>query len=314
MPHDWANIGDVLGASLSLTDLFRRQWDFVRNSDGVTFAKDILGNAFDFTDVDQTAALAALQSHLENSTKASQGGAWRSFIAQLTTQFLKVWDREFVLTPDDRDAGPVDYEYDQVLLGQGQVQIEREVGFLAAQKRVMVDEGLFVRQNTITFGAFAREGTTTGEITLAASAGRDYVLDGTVILECTSDIVEAVQFSVSHEIDEPLVDGTTIIKADNNLQVGKSFEDGATGVDLTVNLQSAVILTDASSVFSLLTITNPTEASTDKGRFYVKVTRQAGDVWLIELFRDSSRTTLVGSDSSLSGLAGATALTMTALS
>src|SRR3972149_9198063 len=111
MSPDWTEIGENLGGMLSLTDFKRREVAFVAEADGLTFQKDVITNAFDFTDADQIAAAAALQTHLEESELAALRGIWSDWITQTAEQLLSVFDVAFVLSDADRSAGPYAYTY-----------------------------------------------------------------------------------------------------------------------------------------------------------------------------------------------------------
>lgn len=310
MSHDWTEIGENLGGVLSLTDFKRREVAFAAEADGLNFEKDVIVNAFDLTDADQIAAAAALNEHVEESELAALRGIWSDWITKTAEELLSVFDVAFVLSDADRSAGPYAYTYDETLAGQGQIAVQTRSGFLAAIRQALIDEGLQVQRNVVTMGALAAVGTPTGSILLTSATGQDFCLSGTFRLECVSDIVEAVQFQVTHDMTSRLADGTRVLTADRRLQVAKAFADENTGVAILLSFNTPTITTDPSALFSLLTITNATDGTTDKGRYYVKVTRNTGDVWLVELFKDSSLTNLVGSDATASGVAGLTAITI----
>jgi hypothetical protein len=77
---------------------------------------------------------------------------------------------------------------------------------------------------------------------------------------------------------DPLVDGTTVIQADNPIRVGNDFEDGPIGVSIRLMLDTPVITGDAPGpvIFTVPIISTPSELDTNKGIIYIQVERFDG--------------------------------------
>jgi hypothetical protein len=306
---DYANIGDVLGVLLRLQDLKRREWDFASKVDGSTLAKDLVGAALDTDSNAQSTLGTRLRSFLESSEGPGLAAQHAGFLAAAGSGLTDFLAEEIAVSDDDRAAGLVNHLYDGVLAADGTIFISDYRGVMGALRKAMIDDAENIVENTITFpGGLTDFGNPTGALTLTTSTGEYYVLTGQLKIVCTSDVTEAVTFTVLHELDDRLIDGRLAVSGDNPLRLARSWQDGATGVTLRVDLDAPVITGDTSSVFSALTIINPTDATTDKGKIFPKVTRLTGDTWLVELYADASLTSITGSDASASGTVGTTAL------
>jgi hypothetical protein len=306
---DYANIGNVFGALLRLLDLKRRERVFAKDADGTNLAADILNAALENDSTAQDEMETVLKSVLKGGESGGLQGQHSTFKTSAEPDLADFFSEEFTLTDSDRAAGAASFIYDANLLANGTVAIQAIEGIFGALRRSMITDSQTILENGVATGALVAEGSPTGSVLLTSASGKSYALSGTVRLECINETPETILFDLSYDLEEELVDGTKSIPADNNLQVGRSFEDGPTGLEgVLLDLDTPSIVGDTGAVFSALTLGGLAAVNSDVGIVYAKVTHQTGDVWLVEIYSDSSRTTLRGSDNSASGLVGSTAL------
>jgi len=91
------------------------------------------------------------------------------------------------------------------------------------------------------------------------------------------------------------------------LTLGKAWQDGPTGLTVTLVLGPIVESGDTANCMSTEVITNPSEADSNKGSVYIYIERQASSpIWLIQWYRDAAKTSLVAESTDDTVLTSAT--------
>lgn len=216
------------------------------------------------------------------------------------------------LAKADKDAGAIKYVYEEVA---GVIAIVDHLGYLGALRRDMLAQAFYVVANGVTFGSFTADPGNRGTLSVSAMTGLSHMLTGTLIFECEDETVDQPKLKVSLELAKPLPDKTTLIEADNLLNVDKAYEDGPTGLSCTIarsGLAAPTKTGDGSTLFSgTTTIATPSEGDMAGGVLQCRVTRQAvAPIWLLEFFSDSSRTIKVGR-ATTDGTSGTAAIDVT---
>lgn len=330
-----ADIGDALSAALKH---FRKGEAFLEHARdaaaSANYTSRLYDAALDDTDNDQKTMKATMGAYLAGIETRNAQASLRTLRSTLerTDSLAGLLDDELGTSQSDKEAGMITYEY---LDTEGVITFAARKGRLGKLREQMLTDAREVLQNGVTIGvAFAAEGTVVGVIARTSSTFLDHCMSGKMVFECIDDTVDAPKFRVTHEMAqtelpiEPNASGgggsgsdifgagTVSLAAHNNLEVDKSFCDGNIGISAILLNRSRLTNSggeagDASNVFSAWTITNPAEADSDKGKIYIKCTRQAsGPTFLIEWYKDGSFESLVQSTTA-DTVAGTTALTMT---
>lgn len=288
------------------------EW-FTKVSGASTYFKDFINAAYDNT--------VQAEDEQETSTKANMVSVIAPQLAAAHAAKLSEFQSDFffdylagLLVAPSGDAGQaITYEYDATLLATGQVSISRRGGILGLLRTDMVANAQTIRQNVVTLGALAAASVNVGTLAEASITSKDHTLAGTLHFVCVDDTVSAVKLEVSLLLTTPLIDGTTLIDADNLLTVAKSFEDGPTGLGITLSLGSVVETGDGGGIFSATTVTNPAEADSTKGKHHFEVERMSGTGgnpdFRVRWYSDAGLTNLVATKD-VTGVAGSIALTI----
>lgn len=210
----------------------------------------------------------------------------------------------------------IDYVYDSSLT-DGTIAIKERRGILGALRRDMelAAIGQYVTANAVGFGAFTALAANVGTLAVTSMTGESHCPAGTLYFECVDDTVDAPKLAVNLIQTVEAWDGRTFLAGDNRLTCEKSWQDGPTGITCVLTrsgLASPTEVADASNLFATVSFGTPKERDSNKGIFYIRVTRQNEPDWLIEFFADAAFTRKVGHFTS-DGVAGTETFTAQAL-
>lgn len=279
-PHNVENLGAEL-RELRGCEAFW-EWNRKVSSPGPTYFRDYINATYDNGVISEDTAETASKTSIENSVLPNAAAAHSSRKSDFENYFLGTFMAGLLVASDtDRAAGPIQYVYDSNLLATGEVQISDRLGIFALLREDMIVAAQTVLRNVVTPGAFTAGGANIGTLVLGfGPTFVDHALSGTLVFSVTDDTVGAVQLSLQNVLldSDPLVDGTTVVQADNALMVGKQYEDGPTGMAIRLDLTAPVITGDAPgpAIFSVLSISTPSELDTNKGKIYIEVERFSG--------------------------------------
>lgn len=300
MAVNYTTLQVQLGALLQIMRKREALLEEILLSDSANQDRRLLGqaNGFGTSDTEESRALGGQINHLDTSAGPSVSGVWSSYRSQIESlnDFFGIIQTDVPASADDISAGAIAYEYEDV---DGLISIVNRIGILAALRSDMLANTQFVLANGITFGSLVATSGNRGELQLDSSSGESHALTGTLVLEVTGESVDAPTLSVANELGKRLPDIVDVVEADNALTAGKSFEDGPTGVTLSLSrnkLNPPDEAGDTGNMFASVIIATPAEADMNGGVLQVRVTRQAvAPIWLIDFFSTSARTTKVGS-------------------
>lgn len=293
----------IVGACLQILRKIEARIDQAIKADNANYDRRLLvqSNGLD-TSVDVDAVMLGKQlAFFDGDLQSALRSQWNAYRALLESDDNLFGFIAAGLSPSDKDrrAGAIEYEYDTT---NGVVSIVNRLGFLGALYNDMVTNGQKVVANAVTVGSLTAKSGNRGTLSASSKTALSHLLAGKLVFEVTDELVDAPKLSVVHELTLPTYDEETQIKADNNLQVDASFEDGPTGLSalfVRSGLASPTITGDAGSpMFSSVVIDDPKEADMSGGVLQVKVTRMpagtSGGIWLVEFYRASDRATKVG--------------------
>jgi hypothetical protein len=310
-PNTFAQLGAEL-RNLRKTEALFEQSHF---ADNALYSKRLLTGAYSSSVNEEEIAATNGKYDLENNSTPAVQAIHSSQMSTFETSFFPVLDVELSTSDSDKAAGAIQYVYDSSLTN-GQVAILNRNGRFGALRKQMLADAQTVVGCTLSYGAFVTTNSNTGAISTATSTmvGADHTLSGTVIFECVDDTVDAPKLSITNYLAKKLVDGTEKITADNLLTVGKSYQDGPTGLTCSVVLGTIAETGDTGNMISASTVTTPTESDSNKGYVYIYVERQAADpTWLIQWYSDAALTRLVAQSEQNAG-GGTVAVSMTGAS
>lgn len=289
---DYTNTFTQLGVELVNARRIEAVLENFRDSDVATYAQPKIRAAYNEALTTEANAETRETGFYVNTVVSDLVSLHRSTVQSFEAAFQPVLAEELALSDEEQGKGMIAYDYDPVLSATGQISILKRRGFLGTLRTQMIADVQSIQKNTVTFGTFTAVAGNLGTLAVAGSptfAGEDHTLAGTITWTCTDDTVDAPKLSCVVELTRPLPDGSTSLTAENSVTVGKSFQDGQTGLLFQLDLGAVVKTGDAGSpVFSLESMTKPSEGDTNKGLFYLKVTRQAvAPIWLIEWYNNS---------------------------
>lgn len=295
MAVDYVNSMKQLGTELRILRKIQAAFEHHKLSSVTNSDKALLDGTYDdAVDEESTAKIEAarlLQTTLANR-RSGDFTTYRTRVENTTDGFFRVLRGEFAVNETDDTAGAIDYDYelDDVT---GAVKSLIRQGYLAALRRNMTTDAQTIKENTVTFGALVPESGNQGKALLdGAVAGDDHTLTGTILIECTDQNPESTKFDVELEFTNE-IPGEIRRVADNDLILGQAWLDGPTGLTFKLKLDALVETGDDGNMLSANVVTTPKDADTDAGDFFVRVTRNAGDIWLIEVFSDDTLSTEV---------------------
>jgi hypothetical protein len=276
MAVDYTALADQLGAELQTLRGVEAAWEWQTKVSGAsTFFRDKINAAYDNTkqldDDTETASKAALAIGVATPLASAHG----TRLSDFENFFFAALDQILSTTPEDQ-IGAIAYTYDSNLLADGEVKIENRTGRWAALRAQMVADVESIRQNIVAAGAFTGDSGNLGVLTSSAFQGEDHLLQGEIVFQVTDDTVGAVFLSVVNNLASTLINGDLTRVADNAIKVGKSFEDGITGLTIKLDLGPVAKTGDDGTIFSTVpVITNPSENDSAKGQHFIEVERLA---------------------------------------
>jgi hypothetical protein len=274
----------------------------------------VASNAFSTSATDEARVLASQTSRLENEALTALRNEWKSLRSKIEskTDFFGLIADDLGASETDRNAGAIQYLYDDD--GSGAITIRERRGILGALYRDMQTNTQHVLPNGVTFGSLTAASGNRGLLTATAMTGLSHALTGTAVFEVVDEDVTQPQIRVSLEYTNPLPDGITFVKASNFLTPEKSFEDGPTGFTITLTRTglASPTETDPNALFASTSFATPATGDCDNGVYHFKVSRVAtSPIWIIEVFRDSSRSSKVGvPNATVDGTSGTQVLTI----
>lgn len=272
-----------------------------------TYAKRLVEAQYDLTDIFQSEAQRVATSAYESAISPGMQNLFATLKAAFEQGWFPVLDSQIDTNPSDKASGPIAYAYDGTL-NDGTISILSRGGRWGALRNKMIADRQVILKNTLTFGSLTPVGTPIGTVTLSAISGSDHTLAGVISLICIDDTVGATKFQILNTYNNKLCDPTapassdnlsTLIQADNPVTVGRSFQDGPTGLTMLLNL-GALTVTDPQNIVNEAmgfapTVFNPNEQDTNKGNIYIRIIRQSADpVWHAQYYKDAAFTQLVG--------------------
>ena len=300
MAVDYPNTFPQFGAELRLTRKIQAIWEHSHFANNANFSKRLIKAEYDETineeEIAETFAANFLEATLQNNFRSLHSAQ----LVAMETSFFTALDAEISLTATDLAAGAISYTYN--ILTNGTVSIARRNGRYGVLRANMVADVETILQNNLVFGALVADVLNpgpAGSIVMAVPTGEDHTLGGTFVLEVTDDTVSRPQLTVNLDLTTELIDGITVIVADNNVTVDQTYQDGQTGLSslaltrpgLTAPTESG----DDGAMFSAHTIVSPTETDSAKGRIFIKVTRLDGTTadFQVDWFSDGGLTTRI---------------------
>ena len=289
MAVDYVNSFAQLGAELKNLRKLEAIWEHSAFSDGATFSRRLLSAAYDDTDNIEDDALVVGKAGHKDSIGPASAANHESQKAIFESAFFPVLDAEISPSDDELAGGAISYNYDEALEASGQIKILERIGRFGVLRRRMISGSEDILKNTITPGAFTADGQNTGTLAQTGFSAEDHTLTGELVFTVTDDTIDNLTLSVINVLTKRLVDDTRQVEAERSIRVGQSFEEGQTGLTFTLSFNTPVEAGDDGLMINTPVFTTPTESDTDRGKIYLKVTRQAGDTWLIEWFNLGSR-------------------------
>lgn len=288
---------ETLGALLKMLGVPYKAWRYNFDADGSTYVRDILNGKFpnstrvqDQGETDfKTAIDASLLPNLVSSHAAMQ--------EEFRSKGLQKWLGIGLLLMDEDEAAledGIDYVYDDALLGRtGQVQISQRVGPWARLRADMIDNSKTVQKpSSLSAASIAAVTGNVGSLAEASVTILDHTLAGIINFECVDDTIGATKIAVSLAFTLPLINGALKRDADNPATLGKSFEDGPTGLTITLGYGTLVESGDGGNMFASTAVATPSENDTDKGKIFIRVVRMSGSGgnpdFMIEWYNSSS--------------------------
>lgn len=244
-------------------------------------------------DKSATAFKTYISATLEPDARTALAGLIEQFRAALTS-----WLKKRTAAPDNVSSkGVVTYTLANIA---GAISIGLEEGMSPWLADAMGDETVAaaqtILQNTVTLGTLVDDADNAGDIVLGSTASREHALSGTIRLTCVDETVGSERFSVEHILAEPLADGTEILAGENEATIKKGWTDGRIAVTFTPNRGTIIESGDDGAMMATYIVTGETDANTDFGVIYFRVTRNAGaPIWTIEAFVDQAFGNLIGS-------------------
>jgi hypothetical protein len=278
----------------------------------------IQANGLSTSDDQEAKVFGGFLAWLDGAAVPNERALFASLRAKIESQLDglgKIIAEDLAASADERGRAWIDYEYDSDLT-DGTIAIKQRHGLWGLLYRDMAAaaNSQYITANAISFGSFTAGSGNNGTLTATSRSGASHVLTGTARVECVDDTVDRPQFRVTLTPTLPRADGVVAIEGDNLLTAGKSWEDGPTGLTMTLTVSGLAAPTEAGdngNIFSSTSIASPKEADSNKGIFYITVTRQASaPIWLVEVYRDSARTEKVGR-ATTDGTTGTAVLTIT---
>jgi len=313
----YASFPTQLGTLLIVSDSLKKFYEHAALASSSTHYARILSktNGFGLSDTEEKNVYTTLAGYLQNTLAAkiaSEWQAWRSGV-ESDAGFFGLLKADLSASDEKAAGGAIDYDYEDI---DGAISIIARNGIWGALRREMVADSYYVTPNVIACGSLTAKSGNRGTLAKTSMAGISHTLQGTLVITVVSEDVTAPKLKLAIELPLPLPDGTRIIEADNDLTCEKSHEDGPTGLTTILTRPGLAAPTksgDTGVIFvaAATTISTPKEGDMNGGVLCVRVVRRAANVWLIEWYNNSDRTTKVGSDSTISGTSSTSAIDKT---
>lgn len=252
-------------------------------------ARHRLSETYSETDEDITGiARGAIEVDLDGHITTADGEL-AAAITLYEETFLNGWLAQKLDIPDAFIGELHSYSY---LKDGGEILRGEEGGILGYLKDVMNDDTtpITVKKPVASIGAATADPDNQGLAVFSATSVLDHSLAGNLYVRCTSASTGSAKFSVELKPTTTLLDGTDSILADNQAQMHEIFQDGPTGIALTIDNGTLTEAGDTGAVVSNFTsVLGENDSNTDLGIFFLRVTRTAtlGQEWKIECFSDS---------------------------
>lgn len=291
MAINWTTLQVQLAQELRILRKREAAWINFKFADNANYDKRlyVAANAYSTSVNEEANALSTGYAHLDGVQVPGMAALWSAYRGNIENEkgFFGILANDIELLSDsDKAAGAIAYVYTDT---DGVIAISERNGYWGALRRQMLAEGYYIVANGVTYGTFTAANGNVGTLAATSMSGANHQLTGTLIFECVDDTVDAPKLSVRLKYTTPWPDGTEIVEADNLLECEKSFEDGPTGLTTVLTrsgLASPTEAGDDGNMFSSSAIATPAEADSNKGKIYIKVTRQAvSPIWLIQWYR-----------------------------
>jgi len=257
----------------------------------------LISNTFPIENTEDDKSATAFKTYvsatLETDARTALGGLIEQFRTALTT-----WLKKRTTAPETvASKGVIAYDH---ATAAGAITVNLEEGMSPWLADAMGDGTVAAIQtilkNTVTLGALVDDADNFGDIVLGSTSSREHALSGMIRLTCVDETVGSERFSVEHLLSEPRADGIDILTGANEATIKKAWTDGLIGVTFTPNRGSIVESGDDGAMMANYIVTGETDANTDFGVIYFRVTRNAGvPIWTIEAFVDQAFGNLIGS-------------------
>ena len=337
MAFDHTKMADTLGAELQALRGMEATWEWFSKLSGAnTYFKDKINTVYDNTvQAEDDTELASKANLADTSPGTGLPGtsglaslakaAHDNRVAAFEAYFFAYMDVVLNTGQPDRDAGSITYGYDPQLLANGQASILTRQGRWAALSKQMTADSKVLKRNAVVVGTFAGDSGNIGSALSSSSTGSDHTFAGQVVLTCTDDTVGSVKMAAVLNVTVALLSkrrggngasSESQIVGDNALQLGQPWQDGETGLAITMTLNTLSTTGDGFTIFSAVAIATPTEADSAKGKHHIKVTHilvgGAGPNWQIDWFNSADRDPVADLVASvqITGEAGSVAFTM----
>lgn len=275
--------------------------EHARLADNANYDRRLLvqTNGYSTSDNEEAAAYAHATNYLDRTLVPALEDQFRRLRSTIQdpTGFFGVLAAEISAKAEDIAIGAIEYEY---LDTDGAITITSRKGLLGALRRQMELDGEYVTPNVVTPGSLTAKAGNVGSLTGTTLTFEGHCPSGTFTFKCVDESVSAPKFEVSLKLvtGSKLADGVPTLEADNRLQPEKAFSDGPTGCSAMVltrsGLASPTESGDGHALFSSTSFTTPKTGDCTAGRFFVTVTRLAGNAWDIVFYKDSALTEVVG--------------------
>lgn len=289
-----------LGAALRISQSLRAFWTYATQASNANHYRRLLSAASGFgqSDTEEARAYGDYLDYFDNQLENAVAAQWTAHRSVLSSgdNLFGILRVDLPASAELEESGAIDYDYEDV---NGVISIVARNGVLGALRKDMLTNTQHVLANGISFGSFTADNGNRGALTATSMTGLSHTLTGTLVFEVTNESVTAPKLSVQLQLTPPLPDGTITVDGDNELQPEKAWEDGPTGLTITLTrsgLAAPIEGGDGGAMFSVSSFTNPKDGDMAGGILYVRVVRQAvAPIWLIEFYNSSARTVKVGS-------------------
>ena len=144
---DYPNTFAQFGAELRNVRKLAAVWEHSHFSSNVNFSKRLISSAYDETIDEEELAETSARNHLENVLTQVLVAQYAAQVGALEVSFFGALEGELALTEQDRDAGAIEYDYDEGV--NGSRTIARRNGFLGNLRSNMVADAETIEDNLV---------------------------------------------------------------------------------------------------------------------------------------------------------------------